>query len=1704
MSDPQRDHQHKSEPDSQPATDEQPAQAPLKLPRGYVQHYGVGVPMTDTLRAKMEAAFGADFSAVRIHDGADTALVHANAYARGSHIYFSPGSYDPHSKVGLSLLGHELAHVIQQAQGRVPVVDGLVTEGALESEADLIGQKVAEGQPFREMLGTKITERAEGPIQRDPQKVPVVAKHVKELLAMSLGELDEYARAQVNWHEHTRGIDKVTYRQLTDALLYARNGDGILSACGWVTVPQLSRMGPANRRALTHYAVAVSQRWPTVHLTRPAASLEEAIRWGDHLSLLELHIAPRVLQRVIDHDAFVELVRRDRCRKFCEYVARAQPTLDAHHGREVWAYLDFCETEDPIDRVGQLRWIKNIHRYLPSTIAKLVENEKTAGANKLPVAVLVHSRFDHNGSFLQDKFLDEAVIDSRHCTLLVECSADLPSLEAVSSELAAIAKEYGKIAQLMFIGHGTSRSIQMTGTVRREDDGEVREQERIDLDENYGETIAMIDVLLEQLDDDAVVLFNACLTDSNLVINTSWTTKDASQMRGHIGKAIRKSASLAQTLRKLAAERKKKNIQVIGSKGSFSKAKLIDKTSGKLTLEGDNDLVLTGSIEQYMLLGMDPEGVMIAALECWLTDENAFHRLLKERIARKEEDWTSTVVRTLFQVVSGGVGTDAPRRILDLTPCAHTLKECLYPTPGTVLHLSHSLPAKYAPQIFDALFRCSERNADAYLALVLAESAILKLPRNHELLLTHLSDPFYTCASLSALKIIDMHWLYQSRNLDVLLAEAPSAATSRGQLLLALLSLVVSKGMSEPGLAFLKTKIVGGKLVDQALVTTLLASMQTPQWIVSLFADQVAEETDEGHCNFNWAGNEQNTIKLKPMTAIAEPKPGATMVSAPGGPTVGIIEAAEVVVIGECVHEGQRWFAVQHGLKKTLFVAFEMLTLTRYQSIQSKLSIGSKQPDANQMQAAAAQGTSGPSGQLPYFELIQRAFGHHDISRILSHIDVNAARAAEAMGAEAFATGEHVAFRQMPSLHTAAHEAAHVVQQRLGMAPNGVGTVGDPYERHADEVADLVVEGKSAAALLGEGAGNTVALQHKLTITGVQKEDPEEMTKHIYDTCKDIDLFKRHITSHGEPAVRSTVLKMITDGTDHGEFDLSKRMSLMMLCNKLRGLLPEKEPQKPATQVELVELQINDIVTDGKFVGKVMGLKPAEAEVQWVRGLAESTLSQTYLTDPPEWVGRATLKKTDAKIRTQKLEPRELLSLGDKAESAEVKRQGSAAKPELPLLPDAQVLKTDLPKSVDKPASESHVVPKDLSFKPVAFHMHALGGGAVSARYIEQMAVAGLQEGFVVVAMVDAEEIVAFKEAVRNQLALSNIVIRPVAKVRHLWAEDSGDFHTDGSIHVPEHLESEDPAKSLEIGRTMRGYYLKAEDKKDTDGVAKVGTLVAHEHAQYDKVSLGQASGTPVYQNCSHIEGGNILPGTTADGRPYALVGKDGVHATRILIGKRTHQRTFDVTESEIKAAIANDYRISTDLIFFIEQAGDFHLDMSMMLLGPMQVIVNDCKEVCSLQAKWIEADHRALRPAESEDQTEWLRLGVEIPNLLEIAKAHAKRLDPYEQRAVKELEAAGLKVLRVAGAFPAIGSLPAMNFLNGEGGVGRDNKPFLVTNGGDPRAEQYIAEQYLKTLGTGFRRLHFIDPLASQESLAAEGGLGCRTKGEGTVVKHQ
>jgi hypothetical protein len=177
---------------------------------------------------------------------------------------------------------------------------------------------------------------------------------------------------------------------------------------------------------------------------------------------------------------------------------------------------------------------------------------------------------------------------------------------------------------------------------------------------------------------------------------------------------------------------------------------------------------------------------------------------------------------------------------------------------------------------------------------------------------------------------------------------------------------------------------------------------------------------------------------------------------------------------------------------------------TLVESLQ--LRAGGGAAGAGEVQAEAARGIATPSSALPFADTIQRSFGRHDISGVQAHSGGEAAASAGAMGADAYATGNHVVLGKGTDLATVAHETAHVVQQRGGVSlKGGVGQEGDVHERHADAVAEQVVQGKSAEPLLdqyaggggGGGDGGAPATQLKLSVGGKDEPDVEAVWGRI-------------------------------------------------------------------------------------------------------------------------------------------------------------------------------------------------------------------------------------------------------------------------------------------------------------------------------------------------------------------------------------------------------------------------------------------------------------------------------------------------------------------------------------------------------------------------------------------------------------------------------
>jgi len=82
---------------------------------------------------RMEQAYGQRFDDVELHTDSAEVPAGQQAFTRGRHIYFEPGTFAPASEHGEQVIAHELAHVAQQSQ---PAPSGRpATRGALEADA---------------------------------------------------------------------------------------------------------------------------------------------------------------------------------------------------------------------------------------------------------------------------------------------------------------------------------------------------------------------------------------------------------------------------------------------------------------------------------------------------------------------------------------------------------------------------------------------------------------------------------------------------------------------------------------------------------------------------------------------------------------------------------------------------------------------------------------------------------------------------------------------------------------------------------------------------------------------------------------------------------------------------------------------------------------------------------------------------------------------------------------------------------------------------------------------------------------------------------------------------------------------------------------------------------------------------------------------------------------------------------------------------------------------------------------------------------------------------------------------------------------------------------------------------------------------------------------------------------------------------------
>lgn len=93
-----------------------------------------GHPLDGALRARLEAALGAELGAMRVHtdEAADLAAraLGARAFAIGEDVFFARGAYDPAGIAGQRLIAHEVAHIVQSRTADASRTEGLARRRA--------------------------------------------------------------------------------------------------------------------------------------------------------------------------------------------------------------------------------------------------------------------------------------------------------------------------------------------------------------------------------------------------------------------------------------------------------------------------------------------------------------------------------------------------------------------------------------------------------------------------------------------------------------------------------------------------------------------------------------------------------------------------------------------------------------------------------------------------------------------------------------------------------------------------------------------------------------------------------------------------------------------------------------------------------------------------------------------------------------------------------------------------------------------------------------------------------------------------------------------------------------------------------------------------------------------------------------------------------------------------------------------------------------------------------------------------------------------------------------------------------------------------------------------------------------------------------------------------------------------------------------
>lgn len=267
-----------------------------------------------------------------------------------------------------------------------------------------------------------------------------------------------------------------------------------------------------------------------------------------------------------------------------------------------------------------------------------------------------------------------------------------------------------------------------------------------------------------------------------------------------------------------------------------------------------------------------------------------------------------------------------------------------------------------------------------------------------------------------------------------------------------------------------------------------------------------------------------------------------------------------------------------------------------------------------------------------------------------------------------------------------------------------------------------------------------------------------------------------------------------------------------------------------------------------------------------------------------------------------------------------------------------------------------------------------------------------------------------------------------------------------------------------------------------------------------DAILLAKGMGIKLEMSLTYSEGGNTLSGLHDD-VPYFIIGQDTVDVSWDFLKKQLGGVDDRDKEGILKKAFGLDYGAFPGDIYFVEQPGDFHLDMRMAVVGPKTVVLNKATDSLKtyVQLRWGSEDEIPDKYKEKYNQ------------LME----HAEMLEAFEDKAEEQLKEQGFTVIRIPGAFPNFDkddkTKECMNFFNMVQATTPDGKPLIVALG---CVNEEFEKLFMKMVVDPICKkqeidieditVRFLPYEASVEYLDNYGGISCAVKSVPFVPKEE